>query len=100
MIHSSSTVIFLFSLQLCVGVHSLFIASVDSGHGGQVKDETGKECDGMDEVRSKWCNYLISLLTFLPKLLSVIFPVDFQATSQIIDNVCGNFYSFTSICRI
>jgi len=36
-----------------------------SGHGGQVKDETGKECDGMDEV---------------------IFPVDFQSTSHIVDN--------------
>jgi metacaspase-1 len=34
---------------IMVGVHSLFITSVDSGHGGQVKDETGKESDGMDE---------------------------------------------------
>ena len=34
---------------IMVGAHSLFIASVDSGHGGQTKDETGKECDGMDE---------------------------------------------------
>ena len=40
---------------IVVGVHSLFIASEDSGHGlgGQfeVKDETGieLECDGMDE---------------------------------------------------
>ena len=50
MIHSSSTVILLIpSLQLCIGVHSQFIASIDSGHGGQVKDETGKERDGMDE---------------------------------------------------
>ena len=38
-----------------VGAHSLFISSVNSGHGlgGQleVKDETGieLECDGMDE---------------------------------------------------
>jgi hypothetical protein len=30
-------------------VYSLIITSVDSGHGGQVKDETGKESDGMDE---------------------------------------------------
>jgi len=36
-----------------------------SGHGGQVKDTTGKESDGMDEV---------------------IFPVDFQSTSHIVDN--------------
>ena len=50
MIHYSFTVILLFpSLLLCLGVHSLFIVYVDSGHGGQVKDETGKECDGMDE---------------------------------------------------
>ena len=49
MIHSSSTVTLFLSLQFCVGVYSLFITSVDSGHGGQVKDETGKECDGMDE---------------------------------------------------
>ena len=49
MIHSSSTVILFPSFQFFVGVYSLFIASVDSGHGGQVKDETGKECDGMDE---------------------------------------------------
>ena len=40
---------------IMVGVHSLFIASVDSGHGLggklEVKDETGieLECDGMDE---------------------------------------------------
>ena len=40
---------------IMVGVHSLFIVSVDSGHGlgGQleVKDETGieLECDVMDE---------------------------------------------------
>ena len=26
-----------------------WVSFVDSGHGGQVKDETGKECDGMDE---------------------------------------------------
>ena len=36
-----------------VGVHSLIIASVNSGHGREleVKDETGieVECDGMDE---------------------------------------------------
>lgn len=29
--------------------NSLIIAYVDSGHGGQVKDETGQEADGMDE---------------------------------------------------
>lgn len=29
--------------------NSLIIAYVDSGHGGQVKDETGTEADGMDE---------------------------------------------------
>ena len=34
-----------------VGVHSLVIASVASGYGlgGQVKDEPGKDCDGMDD---------------------------------------------------
>ncbi|KAF8805044.1 hypothetical protein BYT27DRAFT_7243476 [Phlegmacium glaucopus] len=36
-----------------------------SGHGGQVKDKTGKEADGLDEV---------------------IFPVDFKSTSHIVDN--------------
>ena len=50
MIRSSSTVMLLFlSLQSSIRFYSLVIAFVDSGHGGQVKDETGKECDGMDE---------------------------------------------------
>lgn len=30
-------------------VRPLIITSIDSGHGGQVKDETGREADGMDE---------------------------------------------------
>ena len=48
MIHSFSIVILLFNY-LFIGFLYLFFASVDSGHGGQVKDETGKESDGMDE---------------------------------------------------
>ena len=67
MIHSFSTVILL--LQFCVRVHLLFIASVDSGHGGQVKDETGTQCDGMDEG-TQWAilvhlyNLLVNLFLF------------------------------------
>ena len=39
------------SLQLWLGFISFTLRClfVDSGHGGQVKDETGKESDGMDE---------------------------------------------------
>ena len=35
-----------------VRVHSLFIASVNLGHGlgGEVRDDTAKEWDGMDVV--------------------------------------------------
>lgn len=32
------------------------IPFVDSGHGGQVKDETGKESDGMDEGMGHTCS--------------------------------------------
>ena len=37
------------SLQLWLGFIYSSLLRVDSGHGGQVKDETGKESDGMDE---------------------------------------------------
>ena len=50
MIHSSSTVILhLPHYNYGWGSFTLHYFFVDSGHGGQVKDETGKESDGMDE---------------------------------------------------
>ena len=53
MIHSSPLQYYSFPRYNYGWDHSLFIASVDSGHGfgGQVKDETGieHECDVMDE---------------------------------------------------
>ena len=59
-----------------------------------MKDETGKECDGMDEGM-QWAMLVqlsnLPVNLFLPKLRSVIFPVDFQSTSHIVDNVCCNF---------
>ena len=71
MIRSSSTVILIF--QSCI--EFLFITSVDSGHGGQVKDETGKECDGMDEG-TEW-----SILVQLSNLFVNLFSFFFDLTS-------------------
>ena len=65
-----------------------------------MKDKTGKECDGpgMDEG-TQWAIFAqlpnlrvrvpVNLFLFYHNLPSVIFPVDFQSTSYIADNVCG-----------
>ena len=65
---------FLLRYTIMVRVHSLFIASVNLGHGlgGEGKDDNAKECDGMDVV-SYLCNCLISplIISFWPKFLFI-----------------------------
>ena len=49
------------------------VSNVDSGHGGQSPDASGRELDGMDET---------------------IFPVDFDQEGDIIDDVRVPFIPF------
>lgn len=89
MIHSSSTV--LPPSHSYIVVQSLIIVSVDSGHGGQVPDETGTESDGMDEGMYELCIALNFPANDIRRALpSVIFPADFKSTSHIVDNVRFN----------
>jgi hypothetical protein len=65
-----------------------------------VKDETGKESDGMDEgIYGHTIVRPSPLITFSLSPPSVIFPADFQSTSHIVDDVCVNSYNPNPISR-
>jgi hypothetical protein len=60
----------------------------DSGHGGQIDDESGEEEDGFNEgeIRNRnSCAFLLSTSSTL-----AIFPLDYRKAGPITDNVRGS----------
>lgn len=66
--------------------NSRHLLILDSGHGGQVEDPTGEEEDGFNEGNVLRMHILYRNVDFsLP--LKAIFPLDYEETGAIIDDV-------------
>ena len=73
----------MFQLQTRSFSHDWKREIVDSGHGGQSPDASGREADGMDDSMCCFFNFSdVCRLSFL-----AIFPVDFKKEGDIIDDV-------------